>query len=162
MNPAIKIIKPGEGSSEEEIRAMIWYFLDTNNKMALSFIDEVGEPKISFMLYAIDDDLNLYFGTLKSFIKYKSLNKKPILAAMIQEEKREPVKVVNLRMQIEEEIDDKERLKKLLKWFATKNACKYYIKDREDFVMFKAKTLSARLTDGSFGRLIRYDLNLLN
>ena len=45
-------------------------FLNAHRKAIFAIIDKKGLPTTSLMLYAIDDDLNVYFGTCRSFGKY--------------------------------------------------------------------------------------------
>ena len=156
MNTPICVYTEPQGA----IKDSIWHFLDRNNKMILAYNNQAGEPVQAFMLYAVDDELNFYFGTLKRFPKYECLNQNPPISIFVQEENLNPNKAVSVKAVMVEEITDKEKINELLRWFARKNTCKYHIKDQDDFVMFKAKTLSARLIDGSMGKLERYDLNL--
>jgi len=162
IKSVIDIISPENGDiKEEDLRELIFNFVDKHDKMVLAYNNEVQEPVQSLMLYAVDNDFSLYFGTLKRFPKYESLIKNPPLSIMIPEEKMGALKAVSLKAIITEEIDDKEKLEKTLEWFSQKNSCEYYIKDQDDFVMFKIKILSARLLDGTDGSLVRFDLNLI-
>ncbi len=157
----MKIIEPKDDSEKEQIKSRIWFFLNRADKMILAYINELGEPVQSMMLYAIDDDMNFYFGTLKRFPKYEFLVNNPPLSILVQEANANPKMAVSVKAAIVEEIDG-EKLKERLRWFSEKNSCKYYIKDQDDFIMFKAKTLSARLIDGNSEKIIRYDLNILD
>lgn len=158
MSP-IKIIEPSSEEEKKLILSEMWYVLNASNKMALAYVNEAGQPVQSFMLYAIDDDLNLYFGTLKRFPKYDFLTADPIVSILIEEESKDPKRVVTIKGVIDEEIEGKELVEKL-KWFTSKNKCKYYIKSEHDFVMFKVKPMSIRLIDGTSGSLVRKDVLL--
>ena len=142
---------------EKDLKSRIWYFLNNQDKMVLAYTNEAGEPVQSYMLYVIDDDFNIYFGTLKRFAKYEALVNNPPLSIFVAEEKEKPLIATTLKATIIKEYQDREEIDTLLKDFARKNSCKYFIKDQDDFVIFKAKILSARMVDGSQGKLIRYD-----
>ncbi len=157
----VKIIKAETEQEKEILKAEIWHLLDKANKMVLAYVNENKEPVQSIMLYIIDDELNIYFGTLKRFPKYEHLVQNPPLSIMVSEEGKLSQKAVSIKASIIKEIDDEAEKRKILKWFDEKNTCKYFIKDQDDFVLFKAKILSARLLDASSGRLIRKDLLLV-
>ncbi len=157
----IDIISPESGDIDKEtLHKMIYTYLDKYNKMILAYNNEAGEPVQSLMLYAIDEDFNIHFGTLKRFPKYEALVQNPPLSITVQEEKENGYKVATIKAVITEELSEKEKLQERLNWFRTKNSCEYYLENEEDFVMFKAQILSARLLDGSDGSLVRFDLTL--
>ena len=142
---------------ERDLKSRIWYFLNSQDKMVLAYTNEAGEPVQSYMLYVVDDDFNIYFGTLKRFAKYEALINNPPLSIFVAEEKEKSLVAVTIKATIIKEYQDKSEINILLKEFDRKNSCKYFIKDQDDFVAFKAKILSARMIDGSQGKLLRYD-----
>ncbi len=154
---AFRVEKADELKKEE-----ILNFLKKHNKMVLAYINQAGEPVQNFMLYAVDDEFNIYFGTLKRFKKYEYLISNPPLSIFIEEESENPEKAVSIKAVIVELYDSKEEIKERLEWFEKQNPCKYHIKDGEDFVLFKAKILSVRFVDGSGDSIVRYDLDLKN
>ncbi len=154
----IKIIKAESRQEKEKLASEIWYFLNKSNKMILGYTNSMEEPVQSVMLYMIDDDMHIYFGTLTRFPKYELLVQNPPLSIVVQDESGED-KALSLKATIVQEISNPDDLRQIMKEFKEKNTCKYYLGDQEDFVIFKAKILSARLIDGSSGVLKRYDLN---
>ena len=158
MNP-IKIIEPNSEEEKKAILSEMWYVLNESSKMSLAYVNEAGQPVQSLMLYVIDDELNLYFGTLKRFPKYDFLTANPIVSILIEEESDNPKRVVTIKGVVDEEIEGKDLVEKL-KWFTSKNKCKYYMKSEHDFVMFKVKPMSIRLVDGTSGNLVRKDVLL--
>ncbi len=161
MQEPVRIEQPKLATSEwEELKDTIWALLDEQEKMVLSYSNEMGEPTQSFMLYTVDDELNFFFGTLKRFPKYEFLIQNPPLSIFVEPKTGNGLMAITVKAVILEEISDREELEELILWFSSKNSCKYYIKDQEDFVIFKAKPLSIRLVDGNSDELIRYDLNL--
>ena len=61
------------------LKEKILSFLNNHRKAVFSFVDERGLPTTSLMLYAIDDDMNVYFGTRKSYGKYQSIQRTPVV-----------------------------------------------------------------------------------
>ncbi len=152
---AFRVEKANELKKEE-----ILNFLKKHNKMVLAYINQAAEPVQNFMLYAVDDNFNIYFGTLKRFKKYEYLISNPPLSIFIEEESKDPEKAASIKAVIVELYDSKEEIKEKLDWFEKQNPCKYHIKDEEDFVLFQAKILSVRFVDGSGDTIVRYDLDL--
>ncbi len=155
----IKIIKAKSEQEKERLISELWYFLNKANKMILGYTNSLGEPVQSVMLYVVDDDMNIYFGTLIRFPKYELLVQNPPLSIVVQDENGED-RAASLKAAIVQEISEPDEIRKIMTVFKEKNTCKYYLRDQDDFVIFKAKILSARLIDGSSGTLRRYDLNL--
>jgi general stress protein 26 len=141
-----------------ELKRVIADFLNAHRKAVFAIIDKHGFPTTSLMLYAIDDELNVYFGTRRSFGKYVDITKQPIIALSVTEEALDPLKVVDIRGTAIEVPN--EECGKTCSFFKTKNPSKYYIEDSEDFVMFKLGPHFVRWADSSSGTLITTDLSI--
>ncbi|NQV92972.1 pyridoxamine 5'-phosphate oxidase family protein [Candidatus Kaiserbacteria bacterium] len=108
------------------------------------------------MLYAVDDNFNIYFGTRKSFGKYNAILADEHVSLAVVEEELDPLRVVDI--QGSAEIIPEEQTQELLQWFIEKNTSKYYVKDAEDFVMFKIKPDGVRWLDATSGDLEIHDI----
>ncbi len=133
-------------------------FLNTHKKMVLSIKGLYGHPNSSLLLYVIDEDFNFYFGTCKCFGKYEALKKDPHVAIAVVGERVDPLRVVDV-IGVAKEIPENE-IKDKLDWFTSKNSAKYYIKDKEDYVMFKVEPENIRWADATSGDLYIYDLEM--
>lgn len=131
-------------------------FLNDHRKAVFGINDPQGLPTTSLMLYAIDDDLNVYFGTRKAFGKYTNITNTPIVSLSVIEEILDPLKVVDLRGEVTELSDDE--CNEIHAWFKTKNPAKYYVEGAEDFVMFKLEPDFIRWLDAASGELEIIDL----
>ena len=67
------------------LRKEILDFLNAHRKAVFAILDKNGLPTTSLMLYAIDDELNVYFGTRRSFGKYADIKQQPILSLTVLE-----------------------------------------------------------------------------
>jgi len=139
-----------------QLNETILHFLNNHRKMVLSLTDKNGRPTSSLLLYTIDDDLNFYFGTLKSFGKYEILLNNPNVAIIVVEETLDPMQVIDVIGTVKQVPEHK--IAYLKKEFSIKNQSKSYIKDKEDFVMFKVKPTNIRFLNAAFGSLYRYDM----
>lgn len=144
--------------SQEQLKGEALSFLNNHRKMVLSILDEHGYPNSSLLLFAADDDFNLFFGTCKCFGKYAALNNDPHVSLAVVEESIDPLKVFDMQG-IAKEIPE-EKTAETLAWFTGKNSSKYYVKDREDFVMFKVTPTKMRWLDASSGELKINDLEI--
>ncbi len=131
-------------------------FLNTHRKAVFAILDVHGLPTTSLMLYAIDDDFNVYFGTRRSFGKYADIRHQPVVSLSVVEEVLDPHKVVDIRGTAVEIPD--EECGKTCSFFKTKNPSKYYIESADDFVMFKLIPNFIRWADASSGELVITDL----
>ena len=145
-------------TNDPKLREQAKDFLNNRRKMVLTFLDKEGHPNSSLMLYAIDDDFNFYFGTCKCFGKYTALQKDPRVSVAVTEEPLDPLRVVDIQG-VAEEIPE-EKTKETLDWFVSKNPAKYYVKDADDFVMFKIKPKGVRWLDATSGELKVYSLSV--
>lgn len=140
----------------EELKGAIRDFLNGHRKAIFAILDKWGFPTTSLMLYAIDDELNVYFGTRRSFGKYTDIKHSPVLSLSVVEESIDPLKVVDIRGTAVEIPD--EECGKTCSFFKTKNPSKYYVEGAEDFVMFKVIPSFVRFADASSGELKVTDL----
>ena len=153
-----RLMNTGQKTNDPTLKAEAKKFLDKHRKMVLTVLDQDGSPNSSLMLYATDDDFNLYFGTCRCFGKYSALKNDARVAVAVLEEEIDPLRVVDIQGKAEEIPEDK--TKETLKWFESKNPAKYYVKDAEDFVMFKVEPKEVRWLDATSGELKIYDLEI--
>lgn len=137
---------------ESEQREEVKKFLNAHRKAVLATVGNDEHPTTSLMLYVVDDDLNIYFGTRKSFGKCAVFERHPYASVSVIEESIDPLKTVEIRGKIEFIPED--RTEETLKFFESKNPSKYYVKGAEDFVMFKVKPSFIRWLDASTGDLV--------
>lgn len=136
---------------QQALRTTIIDFLNNHRKAVFSILDNQGLPTTSLMLYVIDDEMNVFFGTRKSFNKYEHLKNNPIVSLSVIEEALDPLKVVDLRGEtVELSEEDREAVHT---WFKTKNDSKYYVEGAEDFTMFKLTPNFVRWLDAASGEL---------
>ena len=149
-----------DNNNNVELRGSIKGFLNAHRKAVFAILDTQGFPTTSLMLYAIDDELNVYFGTRRSFGKYADIRKQPVVSLSVVEEVLDPRTVVDIRG-IAIEIPDEE-CGKTCSFFKMKNPSKYYIEDAEDFVMFKIVPSFIRFADSRSGELKISDLPIVS
>lgn len=140
------------------LKETVQEFLNAHRKAIFAISDKEGLPTTSLMLYAIDDDLNVYFGTCRSFGKYPDILKVPVISLSVVEEKLDPLRVVDLRGTATEV--SAEDHKATYDFFKTKNPSKYYVEGAPDFVMFKITPHFIRYADSTSGELVINDLPL--
>ena len=143
----MSIVKKSETSKK---RKEAIEFLNGHKKMVLTILDKEGHPNSSLLLYAVDE-FTVYFGTCRSFGKYAALKADPHVAVAVVQEGIDPLQVLDIQG-IAEEIPEEETQDRL-EWFVSKNTSKYYIKDAEDYVMFKVKPTCIRWLDAMSGDL---------
>jgi general stress protein 26 len=143
---------------EAALRTTVTEFLNTHRKAVFAILDKNGLPTTSLMLYAVDDELNVYFGTRRGFGKYADIKQQPIISLSVIEESADPLRVVDIRGTAYEVPD--EECGKTCAFFKTKNPAKYYVEDAPDFVMFKLRPNFVRYLDASGGELVFKDLDL--
>lgn len=139
----------------KHIREDVLNFLNAHRKAVVGITSE-GQPSGSLMLYVIDDDLNFFLGTRKSFIKYDRLQENPNVSLVVVEEGIDPLRVVQVQGKVE--FISEENTEKTLKFFELKNPSKYYVKDAPDFVMFKVTPARIRWVDASSGELVTHNI----
>ncbi|QSH39612.1 pyridoxamine 5'-phosphate oxidase family protein [Candidatus Kaiserbacteria bacterium] len=147
-----------EEKTNEILKDEALSFLEGHRKMVLTVLDIEKHPNSSLMLYAVDDDFTIYFGTCECFGKYKALQADNHVSVAVVQESIDPLQVVDIQG-IAEEIPH-EKTAERLAWFTAKNPAKYYVKDREDFVMFKIVPSGVRWLDATSGELQIHDLEL--
>ena len=137
--------------NNNELKDVVRDFLNAHRKAIFAFINDSNAPTTSLMLYAIDDDLNVFFGTRRAFGKYADATRNPIVALSVVEEALDPLKVVDIRGTVQE-LDESEG-KEAYDFFKSKNPSKYYVEGAEDFVMFRISPTFVRLADATSGEL---------
>lgn len=137
--------------NQHALRKTIHDFLDLHKKAVFATVDDTKQPHTSLMLYAVDDDLSIYFGTRKSFKKYGQLKEHPAVSLSVIEEKLDPLRVVDMQGTAVEVPEEK--TKETLEYFKGKNMSKYYVEDADDFVMFQIVPSSIRYLDATSGEL---------
>ncbi len=140
-----------------ELRGTIIDFLNAHRKAVFAMSDKNGLPTTSLMLYVIDDELNVYFGTRRAFGKYADIKQQPVVSLSVIEESTDPVKVVDIRGTAIEVPEDE--CGTTCAFFKTKNSAKYYIEGAPDFVMFKISPNFVRFLDASSGDFVLRDLD---
>lgn len=141
---------------QANLRQTIVDFLNNHRKAVFSILDENGLPTTSLMLYVIDDELNVFFGTRKAFSKYNHLCVNKVVSLSVIEEVIDPLKVVDIRGDVEElAMSDQVNVHA---WFKEKNQSKYYVEGAEDFTMFKLTPHFVRWLDAESGELQIVDL----
>lgn len=141
---------------QHKLRETIISFLNNHRKAVFSILDEKGLPTTSLMLYVIDDEMNVYFGTRKCFSKYEHICAHPVVSLSVIEEVLDPLKVVDMRGDVTEVPE--EELEKIHTFFKSKNPSKYYVEGADDFVMFKLTPHFVRWLDAASGDLSIVDL----
>ncbi|MEN9920455.1 MAG: hypothetical protein RL538_348 [Candidatus Parcubacteria bacterium] len=138
------------------LRQTVIDFLNQHRKAVFSILDDDGLPTTSLMLYVIDDEMNVYFGTRKAFRKYRHIHKHPVVALSVIQEVLDPLQVVDLRGEtVELTPEEKESA---YAFFKSKNPSKYYVEGAEDYVMFKLTPHFVRWLDAETGELTITDL----
>lgn len=136
---------------QDALKDVVRDFLNKHRKAVFATVDDAGMPHTSLMLYAIDDELNVYFGTRKSYKKYAQLLAHPYLALSVIEEQLDPLRVVDIRGMAT--VVPEEETASRLAFFKEKNPSKYYVEGAEDFVMFKVTPSFIRWLDAESGEL---------
>lgn len=127
-------------------------FLNAHRKAVVATSGDDEHPTTSLMLYAIDDYLTVYFGTRKSFGKYKALQRHPYISLSVVEENLDPLRIVEIRGKVE--FIPEEKTQDTLTFFKSKNPSRYYVEDASDFVMFTVTPAYIRWQDASSGDLM--------
>lgn len=138
------------------LRDTVRDFLNNHRKAVFSILDDEGLPTTSLMLYVIDDELNVFFGTRRAFSKYTHVTAHPVVSLSVIEEVIDPLKVVDMRGDVEELSPEDQA--NVYAFFKEKNPSKYYVEGAEDFVMFKLTPHFVRWLDAESGELSIVDL----
>ncbi|MBP6924149.1 MAG: pyridoxamine 5'-phosphate oxidase family protein [Candidatus Pacebacteria bacterium] len=138
------------------LRQTVIDFLNQHRKAVFAINDEDNLPTTSLMLYVIDDEMNVFFGTRKAFHKYNNLLENPTVSLSVIQEVLDPLRVVDIRGDAHEL--SPEETKNVYAFFKSKNPSKYYVEGAEDFVMFKIVPSFVRWLDAESGELSIVDL----
>lgn len=142
----------------QNLKEAVREFLNTHRKAVFATVDDRAQPHTSFMLYAIDDDFNVYFGTRKSYKKYEQIRSNPSVSLSVIEEGLDPLRVVDLRGKAE--IIPENEQEKWFDFLKTKNPSKYYVEGADDFVMLRVKPTLVRVLDARSGELTITNLDI--
>ncbi|MCA9357973.1 pyridoxamine 5'-phosphate oxidase family protein [Candidatus Kaiserbacteria bacterium] len=142
--------------NQATLRQTIIDFLNNHRKAVFAILDEHGEPTTSLLLYVIDDEMNVFFGTRRAFSKYEHLLQHPVVSLSVIEDVLDPLKVVDIRGTAEQLSPEDQA--KVYAFFKEKNPSKYYVEGAEDFVMFKITPHFVRWLDAASGELSIVDL----
>jgi general stress protein 26 len=137
--------------TQTALRAQVEEFLNGHRKAVFATVDADGQPHTSLMLYAIDDQFNVYFGTRKAFRKFDQIMANNRVSLSVIEEVLDPLQAVDIRG-VAELLDDAAKAE----WFArfkAKNPSKYYVEGAPDFVMFRVRPTQIRWLDAVSGEL---------
>jgi general stress protein 26 len=145
-----------DNSNNADLVPVVKAFLDGHRKAIFAISDKNGFPTTSLMLYAVDDALNVYFGTRRAFGKYADVTHQPVVSLSVMEEALDPLRVVDVRGTATEL--SPEEAEHAHAFFKTKNSSKYYVEGAEDFVMFKIVPHFIRWADASSGELTLTDI----
>ena len=104
------------------------------------------------MLYVIDEDMNVYFGTRKAFNKYKQLCENPAISLSVIQESVDPLQVVDVSGKAEP-LSDEEK-EKWFVYFKDHNPSVYYVEAAEDYIMFRITPEKMRWLDATSGELV--------
>lgn len=132
----------------EKVRA----FLNHHRKAVFATVDSEGKPHTSLMLYVVDDDFNVYFGTRKAFNKYNQLCENPAISLSVIQESVDPLQVVDVHGDALP-LGDEEK-KKWFAYFKENNPSVYYVEAAEDYVMFRITPKGMRWLDATSGELV--------
>jgi general stress protein 26 len=135
----------------QELRQTVYDFLKRHRKAVFATVDADGAPHTSLMLYVVDEDLNIYFGTRKAFNKYHQLCARPKMSLSVIEETIDPLQVVDVHGEAVE-VPAEEKMERFA-FFKENNPSIYYVEDAEDYVMFKIKPSGIRWLDATSGEL---------
>lgn len=142
----------------QALRAQVIDFLNAHRKAVFAIIDADGEPTTSLMLYTIDEEMNVYFGTRKAFKKYEHMKAHAIVALSVIEESIDPLRVTDVRGHVVELTPEEKEA--AYAYFKSKNSSKYYVEGAEDYVMFKLTPTFVRWLDATSGELTITDLEM--
>ena len=143
---------------QHELRQTVMDFLNRHRKAVFAILDENGLPTTSLMLYVVDDEMNIFFGTRRAFSKYAHLKENPVVSLSVIEEVLDPLKVVDMRGEVWEL--SPEDAVNVHTFFKEKNPSKYYVEGAEDFTMFKLTPHFVRWLDAESGDLSIVDLHV--
>ncbi len=142
-----------------ELNKTVLDFLNGHRKALLAVVSPDHRPKVSLMLYAIDENFHFYFGTRKVFKKYAWMQENAQVSLAVAEEALDPLRVVEVQGVVHFIVPDK--TEEVLHFFESKNPSKYYVKGAEDFVMFRVEPEHVRWLDATSGELTMTDVELV-
>jgi general stress protein 26 len=133
------------------LRKAVQAFLGAQPKGVFGVVDEKGQPTTSLMLYAVDDELRVYFGTKRSSAKYAHIIAHPVVSLTVLDGTPDPLRVADLRGTAAEV--PTESLAEAFTLFKARNTAKYYVEGADDFTMFKLTPDFMRFLDATSGQV---------
>ena len=143
---------------QNALRQSVLSFLQTHRKAVLAACNESCYPTTSLMLYAVNENFEMHFGTRKAFGKYPALLARPFVSVTVVEEAIDPLKAVEIRGDVE--FIEGQHVPSTLEWFTAQNPSTFYIKEADDFVMYKVIPQMVRWMDATSGNLVMEHLEL--
>lgn len=134
-----------------DARSEALQFLKNHRKGVFATVDSEGRPHTSLMLYVVEDDFTVYFGTRKIFKKYSHLCEQPAISLTVIEESPDPLQTVDLTGTATQ-LSDEEK-EKYFAFFKDNNPSVYYVEGAEDYVMFRITPEHVRWLDATSGEL---------
>lgn len=134
-----------------EAREKALSFLKSHRKGVFATVGKDGKPYTSLMLYVVDDNFTIYFGTRKIFKKYAQLREQPAIALSVIEETVDPLRAVDLTGTAI--ALSQEECVQCLGFFKDHNPSVYYVESAEDYVMFRIMPERVRWLDATSGAL---------
>lgn len=133
------------------LRQAVVDFLNGQYRAVLAVIDHEGLPTSTPIFYVVDDELNMYYCTRRSFAKYDDTIARPVISITVPSESARVEKAVNMRG-IAMEVRPEE-LETLYTFFKQKNPLRCYFEGMDDFTMVRVTPHTIRFLDGTNGVL---------
>ena len=135
----------------DQIKQIVKDFLNKHRKAVFATVDENNHPHTALMFYAVDDELNFYIGTKKSYNKYGRMKRNPRVSLSVVEDSADPKQVVEVSGEAGELTKEEENSCKT--FMQEQNPENIYVADAEDFVMFRIKPATFRWIDATSGEI---------
>jgi uncharacterized protein YhbP (UPF0306 family) len=135
--------------SQEELKQQIFNYLSQNKRMSLATAKE-NVPWAATVMFAYDDDLNLYFISKPETRKTQNLLANPKVSATINQFQMTPGKILGVQLEGIAKMIDKKRNSKELEIFKKRfNWAEKHLDNHELFQITPKKIYY--LDDGRFG-----------
>lgn len=138
------------------LRQVVVDFLNAQYRAVLAVLDHEGLPTSTPIFYVVDDELNMYYCTRRSFAKYHDTIARPVVAITVPGETASVQKAVNIQGIATEARH--EELRELYEFFKQKNPLRCYFEGTDDFTMVRVTPQAIRFLDGTSGALTITDV----
>jgi uncharacterized protein YhbP (UPF0306 family) len=136
-------------SSEVELKKYVLDYLEQNRVMTLATC-RAGTPWAASVMFAYDDDLNLYFLSKPETRKTQNLLANPKVSVTVNQVQKTPGKVIGVQLEGSAEMLDKKKNSKEQEIFKNRfNWAEKYLSDHELFKITPKKIYY--LDDARFG-----------